>query len=125
MLEVSLHSPFLGKPLSHPEAQEVELVASIPVDSQVMMFIFEHHKADFKQLQDDHGVRVTWEKGASSIMVRPSDKISTNRKKFDEACKAIASFQQEFQTTTSYILPEAWKAVVDIFMKNASVMKKK
>ena len=100
-------------------------MASIPVDSQVMLFIFEHHKADFKQVQDDHGVRITWEKGASSIMVRPSDKISTNRKTFDEACEAIASFQQEFQTTTSYILPEAWKAVVDIFMKNASVMEEK
>ena len=124
-LEVSLHSSFLGKPLSQPEAQEVELVASIPVDSQVMLFICEHHNADFKQVQEDHGVTITWEEGASSIMVRPSDKISANRKKFDEACEAIASFKQEFQTATSHVLPEAWKAVVDIFMKNASAMEEK
>ena len=124
-LEVSLHSPFLGKPLSQPEAQEVELVASIPVDSQVMLFICEHHNADFKQVQEDHGVTITWEEGASSIMVRPSDKISANRKKFDEACEAIASFKQEFQTAISHVLPEAWKAVVDIFMKNASAMEEK
>ena len=124
-LEVSLHSSFLGKPLSQPEAQEVELVASIPVDSQVMQFICEHHNADFKQVQEDHGVTITWEESASSIMVRPSDKISANRKKFDEACEAIASFKQQFQKATSHVLPEAWKAVVDIFMKNASAMEEK
>ena len=124
-LEVNLHSTFLGKPLSQPEAEEVELVASIPVDSQVMLFICEHHKADFKQVQDDHGVTTTWEEGTSSIMVRPSDKMSADRKTFDEACEAIASFKQQFHTTTSHVLPEAWKAVVDIFMKNASAMEKK
>ena len=124
-VEVSLHSPFLGKPLSQPEAQEVELVASIPVDSQVMLFICEHHKVDFKQVQDDHGVTITWEEGATSIMVRPSGIISADRKKFDKACEAIASFKQQFHTTTSHVLPEAWKAVVDIFMKNASAMKEK
>ena len=124
-LEVSLHSPFLGKPLSLPGAQDVELVASIPIDSQVMLFICEHHKADFKQVQNDHGVAIAWEEGASSLMVKPSDKISADRKKFDEACEAIASFKQEFQTATSHVLPEAWKAVVDIFMKNASAMDEK
>ena len=124
-LEVSLHSPFLGKPLSQPEANEVELVTSIPVDSQVMVFIYEHHKADFKQVHDDYGVTIIWEEGASSIMVRPSDKISADRKKFDEACEVIASFLQEFQTATSHVLPEAWKAVVDTFMKNASAMEEK
>lgn len=93
-LEVNLHSTFLGKPLSQPEAKEVELVASIPVDSQVMLFICEHHKVDFKQVQENHGVTITWEEGASSIMVRPSGKISADRKKFDKACEAIASFKQ-------------------------------
>ena len=124
-LEVSLHCPFLGKPLSQPEANEVELVASIPIDSQVMVFISEYHKADCKQVQDDYGVTITWEEGASSVMVRPSDKISADRKKFDEACEAIASFLQEFQTATSHVLPEAWKAAVDTFMKNASTMEEK
>ena len=124
-LEVILHSPFLGKPVAQPEAQEVDLVASIPVDSQVMLFICEHHNADFKQVQDDHGVKITWEEGASSIMVRPSDKVSADRKKFDEACEVIASFKQEFHTATSHVLPEAWKDVVDIFMKNASAMDEK
>ena len=100
-------------------------MASFPVDSQVMLFICERHEADFKQVQDDHGVTITWEEGASSIMVRPSDKTSEDRKKFDEACEAIASFMQEYQTATSRVLPEAWDAVVDIFIKNASAMEEK
>ena len=90
-----------------------------------MLFICERHKTDFKQVQDDHGVTITWEEGASGIMVRPSDKISADRKKFDGACEAIASFMQEFQTATSRVLPEAWEAVVDIFMKNASAIEEK
>jgi len=124
-LEVSLHSPFLGKPVSQPEAQEVELMTSIPLDSQVMLFICEHYKAEFTQVQDDHGVTITWEEGTSSIIVRPVDKVSADRKKFDEACEVIASFKQQFQTATSHVLPEAWKAVVDNFMKNVSAMEEK
>lgn len=124
-LEVSLHSPFLGKPVSQPEAQEVELMTSIPVDSQVMLFISENYKADFTQLQDDQGVTITWEKGASSIIVRPVDNVSTDSKKFDEACEVIACFKQEFRTTTLHVLPEAWKAVVDNFMKIASAIEEK
>ena len=100
-------------------------MASIPVDSQVMLFISEHHKADFKQVQEDHGVTITWEEGASGLMIRPSDKLSADRKKFDEACEVIASFKQEFHTATSHVLPEAWKDVVNIFMKNATVMEEK
>ena len=124
-LEVSLHSPFLGKPLSQPGTQEGELVASIPVDSQLMLFICERHEADFKKIQDDHGITITWEEGAGSIMVKPSDKTSSDRKKFEEACEVIASFVQEFQTATSRVLPEAWEAVLDIFLKNASAMEEK
>ena len=98
---------------------------SIPVDSQGMLFIYERYKADFTKVQDDHGVTITWEEGTSSIIVRPVDKASTDRKQFDEACEVIASFKHEFQTATSHVLPEAWKAVVDNFMKNASAMEDK
>ena len=100
-------------------------MTSIPVDSQVMLFIREHYKADFTQVQDDHGVAITWEEGASSIIVRPVDKVSADRKKFDQACEVIASFKQEFQTATVHVLPEAWKAVVDKFIKNASAIEEK
>ena len=124
-LEVSLYSPFLGKPVSKPEEQEVELMKIIPVDSEVTLFMCERNKDDFTQIQHDYGVTIALEEGASSIIVRPVDKASADRKTFDEACEVIASFKQGFQTATVHVMPEAWKAVVDNFMKNASAMEKK
>lgn len=98
---------------------------SIPVNSQVMLFICERYKADFTQVQHDHGVTITWEEDASSITVRPADKASADKNRFDEACEAIVSFKQAFKTATTHVLPEAWQAVVDDFMKNTSAMKEK
>ena len=98
---------------------------SISVDSEVMFFIRERCKADFTQVQRDHGVTITWEEGASSIIVRPLDKASADRNRFDEACEVIASFKQAYRTATSHVLPEAWQAVLDTFMKNASAMEEK
>ena len=98
---------------------------SIRVDSQVMLFIRERYRADFTQVQQDHGVKITWEEGASSITVMPLGKASADRNDFDEACEVIASFEQAFKTATSHVPPEAWKAVVDNFMKNASTMEEK
>ena len=90
-----------------------------------MFFICEHYKADFTQVQDDQGVTITWKEGASNIIVRPVNKVSTDRKKFDEACEVIACFKQEFHTAALHVLPEAWKAVVDDLMKIASAMEEK
>lgn len=98
---------------------------TIRVDSRVMFFICERYRADFTQVQQNHGVTITWEEGASSITVKPVGKTSADRNKFDEACKVIASFEQTFKTATSHVLPEAWKAVVDNFMKNVSAMEEK
>ncbi|XP_078371828.1 protein mono-ADP-ribosyltransferase PARP14-like isoform X2 [Oculina patagonica] len=124
-LKVKPHNPFLGKPVSQPDEHEVELTKSIPVDAQVMLFIFEHCNSDFTKIQRLHGVQIIWEKGDKGITVTPVDKTSPGSNRFDTACEDITSFIDAFLTTTTHVLPEAWRAVADYFHKNGSSLEEK
>ena len=68
----------------------------IPVDAQVMPFIFERHQACLSQLQDEYGVKLSWEEGSNNITLVPVDKTSAEKDRFDDACKAVASFFHGF-----------------------------
>ncbi len=124
-LEVKPHNPFLGKPVSQPEEHEVEMKKIIPVDAQVLLFIFERCKVKFTEIQKQHCVKIFWEEGASSITVISVDNASADRGRLDTACGVITSFMDEFLTTTKDVLPEAWQSVVDNFMENDSSVKEK
>ena len=124
-LSVKPHNPFLGKPVSEADEQEVQLTKTVSVDPQIMPFIFERHEADYKEMQDAHSVKITWEESSSSITVTTLDKASVDRHKFDTACEEIASFLGTFLTATTQVLPEAWQAVLDYFNKNDSPVKEK
>ena len=122
-LEIRPHDSFFERPVSQPNEHEVQLTKSIPVDEQVMLFIFESYKADFTEIHDMHDVKINWEEGASSITVTPVDKASADKNSFDTACEDIASFLDVFVTTTTHVLPEAWPAVVDYVNKNSASVK--
>ncbi len=124
-LEVKPHNPFLGKPVSQPDERELGLTKIIHVDAQVMLFIFEHGKADFTEIQKQHCVKIIWEEDASSITVTPVDNASADRSRFETACGVITSFMDAFLTTSEYVPPEAWQSVIDNFMKNGSSVKEK
>ena len=124
-LGVKPHNPFLGKPISEVDEQEVELTKTVSVDPQIMLFIFERHKADYTEMQIAHGVKIIWEESASNVTVTTLDKASADKNKFKTACDEIASFLGAFLTTTTQVLPEAWEAVLDYFNKNDSSVKEK
>ncbi|KAL9972371.1 hypothetical protein ACROYT_G018656 [Oculina patagonica] len=124
-LEVKSHNPFLGKPVYQPDEHEVEMKKTIPVDAEVVVFIFERCKADYMQIQSERGVQITWEEGDSSITVSPVNESSAERNKFDTACEDITSYMDAFFTTTTRVLPEAWHAVVEYFNKNGISVKEK
>ena len=122
-LEIRLHDSFFERPVSQPNEHEVQLTKSIPVDDQVVLFIFESYKADFTEIHDMHDVKINWEEGTRSITVTPVDKASADKNSFDTACEDIASFLDVFVTTTTHVLPEAWPAVVDYVNKNSASVK--
>ena len=122
-LDVRAYHSLLGKP--QPDERDVELVKNVAVDAMKMQFIFEQCKADFKQVQDGHGVTITWKEGTSSVAITPKDETSGDKYNFDKACEAITSFLDEFVKSTTRVLPEAWQAVSDNFMKSGSPAKKK
>ena len=117
-LEVRLHSPVLVKPISPPD--ECDLEKQIPVEAQVMRFILERREADLTDLKKQHGVKLTWEDRSNFITVVPMDKTSTDKDRFEDTYKAIASFISEFQTNTTHVNPDAWQAVVEKFKENDS-----
>ncbi|KAL9972377.1 hypothetical protein ACROYT_G018663 [Oculina patagonica] len=124
-LQVKPHNPFLGKPVYQPDEHEFEMKKVISIDAQVMRFIFERYKADYTQIQSEHDVQIIWEEGGGIIIVSPIDKASSDRNRFDTACEDITSFIDAFLTTTTHVLPEAWRAVVEYFHKNGSSVKEK
>ena len=121
-MEIKLHDPVLAKPVSLPDDREIELKKQIPVNAQMMLYILEQRQADLTHLQDKHGVKISWEEGSNDVTLTPVDKASTDKDRFDDVSKAIASFFDGFLVNTTHVTPDAWQAVVENFKYNVSSM---
>jgi len=116
-LQLSLHNPVLAKPVCPPE-----LVKEIPVDAQVMPFIFERHQVGLSQLQEKHGVKISCREDSNNITLVPVDKTA-EKDQFDDACKAVASFFHGFLQETMRVSPDVWRDVVEHFKDSRSPIK--
>ena len=116
-LQLSLHNPLLAKHVCPPE-----LVKEIPVDAQVMPFIFERHQADLSQLQGKHGVKISWKESSNNLTVIPVDQTA-EKDRFDDACNAAASFFHGFLKKTVRVTPDTWKDVKEHLEDSRSSMK--
>ena len=116
-LQLSLHNPVLAKPVCPSE-----LVNAIPVDAQVMPFVFERHQAGLSQLQEKHGVKISCIEGSSNLTVIPVNKTA-EKNRFDDDCKAVASFFHGFLKKTMRATPDTWKDVKEHLEDSRTPMK--